>query len=116
MARAHAAATRASEGSMATKAAIRAVTVQPVAVIFCNMGTPLLAPTTRSPSVMKSTAPDTATTEPLDSANAFAASRASTDSCELSAPCNLIRNWFQWKQDGKYTDNGMYVANLHKTE
>ncbi|KAF7131518.1 hypothetical protein RHSIM_Rhsim09G0047700 [Rhododendron simsii] len=72
-------ASKACNGSIATKAAMSAVTEQPVPVIFCIMATPFCAPTTRCPSVTKSTAPDIATIQPLDLAKDFAASTASVD-------------------------------------
>lgn len=62
---AEAVASKAREGSTATKAEMSAVTEHPVAVMFCIIGTPFEAPTTLFPSVIMSTAPDTATTASL---------------------------------------------------
>lgn len=76
---AEAVASKACFGSTATKAAIRAETEHPLAVILCNKGTPLAAPMILLPSVMTSTAPVTATTAPLDRAKDFAASTASVE-------------------------------------
>jgi hypothetical protein len=58
-----------------------------VAVIRCIRATPLLTPSTRLPSVTRSTAPETATIHCAILASSFAASRASVEACVLSTPC-----------------------------